>query len=158
MEIQAESLFHGLRPDILAVSLGADPRPQYAIEVVVTHDLEPVARQVYAEQNLPVVIVRPTQRGLAQLSRGLVGLSITVLNVECHARQHPKELGRSHECLRCGQPMHSIKVMVWHNYPCRRCGGWMPVLRIVQMDADFKPLNKNWWSNRLIQQMRRGWG
>ncbi len=80
--IEAEkSIAAGTRSDLV---IGQADRGPVVIEIVVTHDLEPEAREAYKESGIPVLKVRPTWETLFQLeSEAITGDALNVPPVRC---------------------------------------------------------------------------
>jgi hypothetical protein len=64
-----QSFQRGIRPDLLMLS--AAGKPLYVIEVVVTHEPEEAALQLYRDLDLPCVRVWPAWESLAEFREGL---------------------------------------------------------------------------------------
>ena len=106
--IEAErSIVAGTRSD---VAIGQANRGPVVIEIVVTHDLEPEAREAYKESGIPVLKVRPTWETLFQLeSEVITDDTLNVPPVRCsqckeaeqrHRREQDKIRRRADSMLR----------------------------------------------------------
>ena len=80
--IEAErSIVAGTRSDVV---IGQVDRGPVVIEIVVTHELEPEAREAYKESGIPVLKVRPTWETLFQLeSEVITGDALNIPPVRC---------------------------------------------------------------------------
>lgn len=162
--VRAETAWHGIVPDLLAFS--REGQPLFAIEVVVTHPLEPDTRATYRQARLPVFIVQPKLATVARLLNGLGENLTELLNVSCQAPHPPTELPHARYCQHCDAKLRQIKIEVWNHFPCPHCRERMRVLRVFTLQqGTLKRLLKRRWTMRLIDEIAfdlgvrlAGWG
>jgi hypothetical protein len=128
--ICVEETINGIRPDLLAV--GPSGNHLVAIEVVVTHDPETTALQIYRQLDLPVVLVEPTWETIGGLKEGLTNVTVKVYNGPCRSPGHPPPSQPPLRCPRCQQGMQQVKLEVWSGYQCYHCKRPVPVLDIPE--------------------------
>ena len=86
------SIVAGTRSDLV---IGQADRGPIAIEVVVTHDLEPEAHEAYKESGIPVLKVRPTWDTVAQLESEIITSdTLNVPPVRCSECKNAEQLNR----------------------------------------------------------------
>ena len=130
-------LTNGFRPDV--VVLDAGDKPRFVIEVIVTHEPDHHALDIYARRGLPVVCVWPTWENLELISDGLPaehcrtlprpqhGFHATI-NPPCAHPRHsiPGEVG----CPQCAAPARRLGFEVAH-IRCYKCPESVAVLDVV---------------------------
>ena len=87
-----KSIVAGTRSDLVVTQTGRNP---VAIEVVVTHDLEPEAHEAYMQSGVPVLKVRPTWDTVTELqSRVITNDTLNVPPIQCAACREAEERKR----------------------------------------------------------------
>ncbi|MEW6545600.1 MAG: hypothetical protein AB1446_01615 [Bacillota bacterium] len=108
--VELEYSLGDVRPDIAL--LDYEGGVLRVVEVVVTHEPEEAAWQVYSAANIPVFCAKADEKtveGFLQAAQGFQ--CYKVVGVECPT---PK-------CPSCHTPLHKVVLVLLNEYPCWRC-------------------------------------
>ena len=112
-EVLLEKEFSGKRPDLL---LMVREKPQIVIEVVVSHYPKTDTINVFKDNGIFILVVRPTWESLDSLKASLG--EIEFLNAPCTAPR----------CSKCKSLLSDHELGVYSGYPCYRCKKPMDIL------------------------------
>jgi Competence protein CoiA-like family len=159
VQVRVEHPVGERRPDIAVLR---DDRVRFVIEVVVTHEPESAALTFYEQQNIAVIIVRPSWETVSDLRKALAlsspkskrkawdedlkGVEV-LFGPPCRSDFHPNK--KTSPCPSCSKQREALELTVTTGQlDCYKCHADVPLLDITDIEgetygeSDFKGIER----------------